>query len=612
MMTRRDLMTSATALAGTAVPAMSPAQCPAAGAARTLTEVLERCAQEMLEDYPQQATTNGFDTGRRADLRRRLDDRSAAGITKQQSRSAKRLTLLRAVDRRDLGGADLLTLDAVTYAHDIAARGTRFGTGHRVLQATMTQTWSPYVVTQMTGAFSENVDHLLNEHPIATDADVDAYVERLALFAAALDGETERLRADQASGVVPPAFMLRLIVGQQDAALKPPARDADLVRSLARRARQAGLDADSAARRAADVAERTWRPALRRQRDAAHALIARAPAEGGVHRLPDGEAAYAWFLEVATSSASNARDIHSLGLELTRELGAQIDAGLRGAGLTRGSVAERYLALSRDPAQRFPNTEAGRAEAIAHANSLLSKARERVGTLSKLQLKAPVSILRVPPDIEAGAAGAYMIAGSPDGSRPSRYYLNLRDTANWPRWALPTLTYHETLPGHAWQEAYGIEHGNGPLVRALVRFNASSEGWALYAEQLADEHGWYADDPLGRLGYLQAMQLRAARLVVDTGLHAFGWTHRQAVRYMVEHTGRPEAAMHGEVDRYLAKPGQACGYMMGLHELLELRREAKGAPGYDLRDFNDFVLRAGNVPFSVLRSAWARSRASSV
>lgn len=331
-----------------------------------------------------------------------------------------------------------------------------------------------------------------------------------------------------------------------------------------------------------------------------------APAEGGVHRLPDGEAAYAWFLAVSTSGTAHAREIHRLGLELTRDLGSQMDAGLRRAGLTQGSLADRLLALARDPAHRFPNTEAGRAEAIAHANALLARARERIGRVSKLSLKAPVSILRVPPDIEAGAAGAYMIPGANDGSRPSRYYLNLRDTALWPRWALPTLTYHETLPGHAWQEAYGLERNPWPTVRSLVRFNASSEGWALYAEQLADEQGWYDDDPLGRLGYLQAMLLRAARLVVDTGLHAFGWTHGQAVRYMVEHTGRAAAAMKGEVDRYLAKPGQACGYMMGLHELLALRDEARRAGPFDLRDFNDFVLRAGNVPFGAMRAAWRR------
>ncbi|MED5620232.1 DUF885 domain-containing protein [Ideonella sp. BN130291] len=603
MMSRRDLITRTAALAA-ATPALGWGRRPAPA----LHDVLERCAQEMLEDYPQQATALGLDSGARASLRYQLDDRSAEGMAGQQRRCAERLALLRSVERQSLDNEALLTLDATLHAHALAAKGARFDTGHRVLQATMSQTWSPYAITQMTGAFSEDTDHLVNEHPVTTRADIDAYIERLGAFAMALDGETERLQADHARGATPPAFMLELIVRQQDAALKPPAAESELVQSLARRARAAELDANDAARRAARVVERQWRPALRRQRDAAKALIAQAPAEGGVSRLPGGEASYAWFLEVSTCGTSTAGEIHRLGLALTRDLGARIDAGLRAAGLTQGSIAQRLLALTRDPAHRFPSTEAGRAQLIAHANALLARARERIGTLSKLTMKAPVTILRVPPDIEAGAAGAYMVAGSQDGSRPSRYYLNLRDTADWPRWALPTLTYHETLPGHAWQEAYGIEHTPWPLVRSLIRFNASSEGWALYAEQLADEQGWYADDPLGRLGYLQAMQMRAARLVVDTGLHAFGWTHQQAVHYMVESTGRTPASMHGEIDRYCAKPGQACGYMTGLHELLALRDEARKAPGFDVRDFNDFVLRSGNVPFQAMRAFWERAR----
>jgi uncharacterized protein (DUF885 family) len=195
-----------------------------------------------------------------------------------------------------------------------------------------------------------------------------------------------------------------------------------------------------------------------------------------------------------------------------------------------------------------------------------------------------------------------MNSGSLDGSRPSTYYINLHDTANWPRFTLPSLTYHETIPGHVWQGAFITERHTLPLINTMLGFNAYVEGWALYAEQLADEVGLYADDPLGQLGYLQGQQFRACRLVVDTGLHAKRWTREQAVDWMVAATGRTKGAMTSEVDRYCSNPGQACGYKVGHTEILRLREKAKAAmgPRFDVRDFNDAVVTAGVVPLTVL------------
>jgi uncharacterized protein (DUF885 family) len=263
-------------------------------------------------------------------------------------------------------------------------------------------------------------------------------------------------------------------------------------------------------------------------------------------------------------------------------------------------------ALGRDPRFLFPDNDAGRAQIIAYLSDRIAAVRHRLPELFNLKLKAPVVIKRVPPDIQDGAAQGYMNPGAIDGSRPSTYYINLKTTTYWPRFSLPTLTYHETIPGHAWQGAYLTETGKLPLIRIVLSgFNAYVEGWALYAEQLAGEIGMYADDPFGELGYLQAQQFRACRLVVDTGLHAMRWTRQQSIDWFVENTGRPRASMQSEVDRYCSTPGQACGYKIGHTEINRLRDKAKRELGakFDLRAFNDTVVTAGAVPLTVLASA---------
>ena len=205
----------------------------------------------------------------------------------------------------------------------------------------------------------------------------------------------------------------------------------------------------------------------------------------------------------------------------------------------------------------------------------------------------------MPVEIEAGAPGGYAGPGTIDGSGPGNYYIKLRDTSIWPRHALPTLSYHEGIPGHIWQGEYTFKL---PLVRSLLAFNAYSEGWALYAEQLASELGVYEGDPVGRLGYLQSIAFRACRLVVDTGIHAKRWTREYAINWFATTNGSTVEEVQSEVDRYCAWPGQACGYKVGHSEILRLRDKAKAALGdrFDLRLFDDAVVLGGNVPLTVL------------
>jgi uncharacterized protein (DUF885 family) len=256
-------------------------------------------------------------------------------------------------------------------------------------------------------------------------------------------------------------------------------------------------------------------------------------------------------------------------------------------------------ALSKDPRYLFPNTDRGRADLLAYLNGIVAKVRERLPRAFATIQKADLVIKRVPPDIEAGAPDGYEQDGTIDGSRPASYYINLRDTGNWPKFSLPTLTFHEGVPGHVWQGTF--VHAL-PTIRSQMMFNAYVEGWALYAEQLGDELDMYEDDPVGKLGYLQSIQFRACRLVVDTGLHAKRWTRDRAIHWMVENNGNPVDSARGEIDRYCAWPGQACGYQIGHLHIDALRTKAQAALGsrFDLRTFNDALLTSGSLPLTVL------------
>jgi uncharacterized protein (DUF885 family) len=282
-----------------------------------------------------------------------------------------------------------------------------------------------------------------------------------------------------------------------------------------------------------------------------------------------------------------------------------MDVLLKKQGFSQGSVGERMSALRQDARNLFPDSDAGRADLIAYLNERVQDARRVMPRLSRLSLQAPVIVKRVPVEIELGQPLGYMQSGPLDGSRPSVYYINLHDMTNWARFTLPSLTYHETIPGHVWQGAFINERSKMSLFNRMLGFNAYVEGWALYAEQLVDEIGLYEEDPLGRLGYLQLQQLRAARLAADTAIHFKGWSREKTLAWLAQATGAPRPALASEVDRYCVVPGQACGYQVGHQEIVRLRRRAQAALGqrFDLREFNDAVVMTGPVPLTVLSAA---------
>jgi uncharacterized protein (DUF885 family) len=596
---RRDLvMGVGVAAALNTLPGCATLLPPAApGGDAAAQQLLGDIAEEMLSEYPENATALGLDKDGRASLKSRLADRSLAGNRRRAAAAAVRLDRLKALDTARLSASTRTDVGVVRTAHETAIDGYRFPFGDvAILNQQYSYRNAPYAVVQNTGAFVEIPDFLDSSHVIASAADAEAYLSRLAAYSEALDGETERLRHDGALGVVAPAFLLDKALKQlKDGRAVPPAQSG-LVTSIARRT--TAIPGDFARRAEQIVAERVA-PALDRQIAELGAHRARATNDTGVWKLPDGEAYYAWALRAATTTSLSPDEVHRMGLDQVASLHAEMDTLLRAQGLSQGTVGARMTALGKDPRHLFPNTDAGRADILAYVNGRVADVRARLPRAFATLVPGRLIVKRVPVEIEAGAPGGYAAAGTIDGSVPGNYYINLRDTANWPRYALPTLTYHEGIPGHIWQGEYTYKL---PLIRSLLAFNAYSEGWALYAEQLASELGVYDGDPMGRLGYLQSLAFRACRLVVDTGLHSKRWTREQAIRWFSTTNGSPIDEVTSEVDRYCAWPGQACGYKVGHSEINRLREKARAAlgPRYDLRLFNDAVVKAGGVPLTVL------------
>jgi uncharacterized protein (DUF885 family) len=591
---RRTLLaTSAAALALQAVPAA--AQSSDAAAQR----FLDRTTDRLLADYPEGATSAGVDTGARARLRSRLADRSPEGQEAIARRARDTLRQLSRIDADNVSADMRVHLDVVRTVHELALEGFAFPYGDvAILNSNWSYRNTPYAVAQNVGAFYEIASFLDSSHQIRDREDADAYLARMESYARQLDGETERVRADSARGVILADFLLNKATTQMRASLTAPAEQWGIVTSLATRSASANLTGDYAGR-AARIARERITPALNRQIAALEATRPQSTSDAGAWKLPQGEEYYAWALRAGTTTNMTPDEVHAMGLQELHDLQAQMDTILRGVGYTEGSVGARMTALGADPRYQFADGDAGRAEIMAFIEERLTDIRARMPQAFETLVRGYLEVVRIAPEVEDGAPGAYGGAGTIDGREPGHFWINLRTPALHNRFGLADLTYHEAIPGHVWQGEYTFSQ---PLIRTLIGFNAYSEGWALYAQQIADELGVYEEFPVGRLGYLQSLAFRACRLVVDTGLHAKRWTRTQAIEWFVTNNGSSPDEVQSEVDRYCAWPGQACGYKVGHSAINRLRDGARTALGarYDFRKFNDAVVKGGNVPMTVL------------
>lgn len=597
---RQLLLAGAATAAATALPAF--AQTPATDRDPALAKLFDTFFWEGLNQNPEGATQLGLDKGAHAELRAKLSDGGPAGRAAGRALNASQLKRLEAFDPSKLSTADRIDYDVVLYQRRGAAEVAKFDFGGAGYGP------SPYAITQQHGAYQSTPDFLDTKHPIETKADADAYLSRLNAFADQLTGNTERFRADTAKGIVPPDFIMDLTIAQMEA-LRKPAADARVVQSVAARAKARGLGDDYGAKAAAIYDARVL-PALEAQLAAVKAVRPRAGSRAGIGHLPQGEAFYAVALRNNTTTRLTPREVHQFGIEQGRVLKEQMDAILRGAGYTKGTVGERVQAINVLPGQVFPNTDAGKVDAIAFCNAQQAKI---VPVLSRYFKRPPAyrfEVRRVPKETEAGAASAFAQSASLDGSRPGIVYFNLKDSAEWPRFMMSTVVYHEGVPGHQYEGGLALSNTGLPMLRKTGGFSGYGEGWALYAEQIADELGMYEGDPLGRLGYLKMRLFRANRCIIDTGLHAFGWTKERAIRQFIDDQGETPGFATREVERYCVNPGQACSYLLGYKSFVDLREGAKTMLGarFDIREWHDAVLGIGRVPLEILEArgrAWA-------
>jgi len=591
MLNRRELLASA----ASAAFAYSVAPAFAAGdPAQALDALMEAFFQENLAQNPEGATLLGMDKGANAALKYKLRDESLAGVAAARALNASQLERLKAIDASALAGMDKVNYDTLLYVGQSRAGLAAFDFGGTSFGP------SPYVVSQLTGVYQSFPDFMDTKHAIETAADCDAWLARLEAFAGQLDDDTERMKHDGAENVVPPDFLLDRTL-EQMAIFRTAADTSLLVTSIASRAKARGLP-DDYAKKAAALYDAKIGPAMDRQIGQAKAMRATATHDAGVWKLKNGDAYYAATLHAATTTTMTAAQIHRLGLDQAAEITARLDGLLKAQGMTKGSVSERILALYRDPKSIYPDTDAGKADEIAYCNQRLAEIRPKLPAYFNRVPTYAFEVRRVPKATEAGAASAFSQAPAIDGSRPGIVYFNLHDSAEWPKWALSTTVFHEGLPGHQLEGGLALSNKNLPLLRKTIGFSSYAEGWALYAEQLADEIGMYDDDPLGRIGYLNFQLFRANRCVVDTGIHSLKWTRDEAIQYFVDNGGNAPGFAAREVERYCATPGQACSYKIGHTVWVKARARAKAALGarYNIKDFHSAGLDCGRVPLDVL------------
>ncbi|MBI3438577.1 MAG: DUF885 family protein [Proteobacteria bacterium] len=619
--TRRAVLTATAA--GLAILASGCNQTGgAAGGDAQLNALLDRISTQFLHEAPESATSLAV-TEQKAGgrFKDRLSDASKEGSHRRLQLSQQAVADLQHLGRDSLSNAGKVSYDVVITALQQGNAASAFDYGGGAT--------APYVLSQLTGSYANLPDFLASQHTVASRDDADAYLARLSGYAHVLDQEIAVLNADAAAGVIPPNFSIERppeqgehgnkgAIPQLRGFIAGPAAQNVLVASFVQKLGSvdsiSAADKNTLAQHAQTIVHDEIYPAYQRQIDALNALKPRATHDAGIWKLPHGEEMYAAALAEQTTTSMSPDEIHRMGLELCQSLTAEMDTIFKAQGMSRGTVSERIQQLFSRPDQMFPNTDAGRDQILAYCNQLVAQVMAVMPQYFGAQAHAALQIKRVPAYTQDGAPGGYYQNAALDGSRPGAYYINLRDTSELPKFTLPTLTHHEGVPGHHWQISIAQEQRALPFIRsALLGFNAYAEGWALYAEQLSDEIGLYANDPWGRIGYLKDAAMRASRLVVDSGIHAKRWTREQAITQMQGVTGDKRSAVVTEIERYCVWPGQACGYMVGRQAINRMRDSARSTLGqrFDIKGFHDAVLVNGSTPLSVTESLvneWVASR----
>ncbi|MEE8294921.1 MAG: DUF885 domain-containing protein [Sphingomonadales bacterium] len=571
----------------------------------SLTDYLTDYQIKVLQNSPERVAYSGVPlevVG--VDLNSKLDDYSPAGDARIREALKVHYATLLTFDRDDLSADEQIYYDiALTLAErDI---GRIDGPGYYTIDFLG---YAIYPITQLSGAHMDTPRIIQSTHPINSLQDARNYVARLGALAGVLDDSSALLRRDEEMGFILPTFALDKTVAFLEGMVNPPARENPLYTVFVEKLDGTpGLTVEQKTdltSQALAVLEGEVFPAYQRMIDVFNAQRPRSRDDAGLWAQPGGDALYVKMAAAMGDTDLTPEQIHQLGLAEVSRITRIMDDILISEGYTEGSVGERLLALGTEARFIYPNTEAGKLKLIEDLNAHLNDMKARLPAYFITIPEADVIVKRFPKQSEATAPGGFYDGPSMDGSRPGIFWVNLRDTAETPSWQMPTLTYHETLPGHHFEVAQAVTATDRPLFRRLGAYNSFSEGWALYSENLAEEMGVYEDDPFGNLGRLHGELYRAVRLVVDTGMHYKRWTREQAIDYMAEVTGSARSGVISEIERYAVWPGQALGYKLGMLKFQELRALAEAALGenFDIREFHEVVLGKGPMPMKVVEA----------
>jgi uncharacterized protein (DUF885 family) len=543
-----------------------------------------------MANSPEWATYVGF-----PGHEREWTDNSPTAIAARKSFARRPLAVLASIDRAQLEPSDRISYDLFKRQMEETVEGTRFPL--ELLQ-----------ISQM-GGMQQDAAQLLSAMPNQTVAHLENALERLRALPVALEQSRALLEEGLKRGVMPPQITLRDVPSQVLAQIPEDPFESPLLAGFVDL--PAGIGGEDATRLRAEAA-RIFTTAIRPAFQQLHSFlieryIPAARTTVAASALPDGAAWYAWSIKVQTSTNLTAEEIHAIGLAEVKRIHGEMERVKALTGFP-GTMKEFFLHLQTDPKYFFTNKD----QLLQAYRDIAKRADPQLMKLFKTLPRTPYGVLPVPTYAEKSQTTAYYYPGAAETGRPGYFFANTYALDTRPKWEMEPLTLHEAVPGHHLQIALSQEMGELPAFRRFGGYTAFVEGWGLYAESLGEEMGFYTD-PYAKFGQLTYEMWRAVRLVVDTGMHALGWTREQAIEYFKENAGKNEHDIIVEVDRYIVWPGQALAYKLGELKIKELRALAVRELGgeFDVRLFHDEVLKNGAVPLSVLEEqirAWVARR----
>jgi uncharacterized protein (DUF885 family) len=567
-----------------------------------IDQIIRKHTKTFMALQPALSTSLNLDKAEFGNYASRVPDYSTIGMRNLQKSMNAAIKELDKIDTSHLSEKDKLHINVNRVIDEYYIGDSRFTGGY-------IDTWGghlPYIVNQISGPLIDIPTVLKDQHGVNNVSDADDYLSRLDALAVMTSQVLSKVKDDERRGIILPKQLFPKTLGYLNGFSDMKAKEHSLVTSFAQKlsklnALSAEQKQDYLSKATQIVSDKIF-PGYRSITSYMTHLKGKASKNDGIWSQPGGTAFYQHSIRYLGDSNLSPDEIHQIGLEEVKRITAEMDEILKANGRTEGTVGERMMALNDEPRFIYEDSDEGRAKLLSALNKEIDVIMQKAPALFASLPKQKVEVRRVPVMIEQGASGGSYTPPALDGSREGIYFINLYDMKSNPSFGLKTLTYHEAVPGHHFQIALNMEQTDLGIMRQNGQFNAFVEGWALYSELLAKEINMYEGDPWGDLGRLQGELYRAARLVVDTGLHHKKWDYDKTVAYFSMATGTPVSDSKNAINRYIAWPGQALGYKIGMLKILELREWAKSQLGekFDIKAFHDLVLLPGSRPLSIL------------